>query len=84
MTVSSKASLIEWSVEALNHFGGRAHHLDIAKWIWSKKRDELFEMGDLFYSWQYELRWAGTEMRGKKIILSANDSPKGTWILSGD
>jgi len=79
--MGKKAILNDWAVQAIRHFGGTAHHLNVAKWIWANKRDELFEMGDLFYTWQYDLRWVGYELRRDGIILQNDDSPQGTWIL---
>ena len=80
--MGKKAILNDWAVEATRHFGGSAHHLDIAKWIWDNKRDELFNMGDLFYTWQYDLRWSGTNLRQAGVLKPASECASGTWILN--
>ena len=37
---------------------------------------------DLFYTWQYDYRWAATKLREKGTIKPAEDSPKGIWELN--
>jgi len=81
--VTDKGQLEGWVVEALNHFQGQAHLMDVAKWIWSHKRNELYDMGDMFYKWQYVYRWCATDLRNKGILLDTSESPQGTWVLSG-
>ena len=79
--MGKKAILNEWAIQAIRHFGGSAHHLDVAKWIWKNKRDDLVNLGDLFYTWQYDLRWVGTELRRDGKIFPAASSPQGTWVM---
>ena len=74
-------SLKGWIVSALQHYMGQAHHIDVAKWIWQNKRDELYEMGDMFYIWQYKIRWAATSLRQDKVLLPADECASGTWAL---
>lgn len=38
--------------------------IDVAKHIWANHEDELKRSGDLFYSWQYDMRWAAQNLRG--------------------
>jgi len=33
----------------------------------------------IFYSWQYDLRWAAHKLRG--VMLAADASPSGVWEL---
>jgi len=39
-------------------------------------------MGDLFYTWQYDMRWAATKLRRDGKLKAATRSPKGTWELT--
>ncbi len=79
--VSKMDTLKSWVVSALTHYSGSAHHIDVAKWIWNHKRNELLEMGDMFFIWQYKIRWASTSLRKDGILLPADESPSGTWVL---
>ena len=36
--------------------------------------------GDIFYTWQYDIRWVGTELR--KLGIMKKDSKRGIWELS--
>ena len=42
---------------------------------------DKIQSDDLFYTWQYDFRWAATELRKEGIIRSADLSPKGIWEL---
>lgn len=79
--VNNQNVLKSWIVDALNFYQGQAHHIDVAKWVWRNKRDNLYEMGDLFFVWQYKLRWAATSLRQDNILLPSTESPAGTWVL---
>ncbi len=77
----SRTDLEKILVEALQHFGKQAYIIQICKWIWDNYAEALNKSGDLLYTWQYDIRWAATNLRKKGIILSAELSPKGLWIL---
>ena len=74
--------LREWIIEALQAYGGAATMIDVSKWIWENHNKDLEEMGDLFYRWQYAMRWAGTALRQDGILEPADHSDRGIWVLS--
>jgi hypothetical protein len=45
----------------------------IAKWIWEHHEAELRDSGDLFYTWQYDMRWAGTRLSNEGKIVKDRD-----------
>jgi hypothetical protein len=60
-SAATKDTLKHWLVEALEESNNRAaHHVDVAKYIWANHQAELEASGDLFFTWQYDLRWAAT------------------------
>ena len=61
--MATKEDLKIWVIEALTAFGGSAHHITVAKHIWDNHQSELNESGDLFYEWQYQMRWAADKLR---------------------
>ena len=75
-----KADLTDWAVEALMSNGGRPLILNVAKYIWEHHRKDL-KGSDLFYSWQYDMRWAATELRKKDLLIAAGDDRRGKWTL---
>jgi hypothetical protein len=70
--MATKADLEEWVMEALHHLGGVAHLARIAEHIWTYHEGDLRKSGDLFYTWQYDMRWAAQNLQraGKLKKLS--------------
>jgi hypothetical protein len=77
----SRTELQDWVLEALKARGGAASITEVAKYIWEHYEPELKASGDLFYTWQYDMRWACTRLRGRKIIKPAESSGRGEWRL---
>lgn len=76
----SKSDLQDWVVEALKAHNGEGSILYVAQFIWEHHRKDL-EGSALFYSWQYDMRWAATELRKKGLLVSAADDRRGKWTL---
>lgn len=57
----------KWVLEALRSLGGRGRVIDVAKRIWLKHESELRD-GDLFFTWQYDMRWAAKMLRDEGKI----------------
>ena len=83
MTANSKAILGEWIIEALQDFGGRATLVDVCRHVWEHHEVDLASAGALFYTWQYDIRWAATQLRTIGKIRAASQSPRGVWELKG-
>jgi hypothetical protein len=79
--MATRANLVNWVLEAINALGGEAKIARISEYIWNKYEEELKKSGDLFYTWQYDLRWAGLKLRKAKLIETAEVSKKGHWRL---
>jgi hypothetical protein len=58
----ARYELTDWILDTLKASGGKATVPAIAKWIWVNHENELRSSGDLFYTWQYDMRWAGTRL----------------------
>ncbi|MQT14253.1 hypothetical protein F0357_16695 [Rhizobiales bacterium Sp-1] len=68
-----------WIIEALVALGGSGTVVDVARHIWENHETELRASGDLFYKWQYEMRWVGRSLVEDKIIIK--QSRPRLWIL---
>lgn len=66
-------------MEALAELGGRSPIVPICRWVWEHKHEELQRSGDLFFTWQYDIRWAGTQLRALGKLRPAEVSPSGVW-----
>lgn len=75
-----KSDLQKWVIDALTANGGEASILYVAKHIWEHHQDDL-KGHDLFYSWQYDMRWAATELRKAGRLIAAEDDRRGKWTL---
>jgi hypothetical protein len=79
--MTSRSDLQDWVVEALRELGGRGSIVDVAKLLWRDHEGDLKRSGDLFYTWQYDMRWACTKLRESKVVSPAESSPRGIWVL---
>ena len=80
--MASRLDLQDWVIQALRSDGGAATIVEVAKYIWSKHEHELKTSGDLFFTWQYDMRWACTRLRERKIVQAAEISDRGVWRLN--
>lgn len=79
--MADKYDLRDWLIEALKGNGKKGTIIDVCRFIWEKYELELKASGNLFYTWQYDVRWAATELRKTGIMKPANISPQGVWEL---
>jgi hypothetical protein len=61
--MADKHDLKAWVLEAVEAQDGRASVLNVAKHIWQVHEPELRASGDLFFTWQYDMRWAAQALR---------------------
>jgi hypothetical protein len=78
--MATRHDLQDWIVEALAASGGVAHLLDVSRNVWREHEAELRASGDLFYTWQYDLRWAATKLRKTSRLRPPRDP--GTYELA--
>ena len=71
--------LKNWVLEALVASGGSARVPDIARHIWDNHEAELRASGDLFYTWQYAMRWSGQVLQREKKLTKNGEGR--TWQL---
>lgn len=77
--MASRDDLMPWVLDALRAAGGSAAVTEVCKHIWTHHESDLRRAGDLFYTWQYDVRWAATKLR-KAHKLRANE-PGEPWRL---
>lgn len=73
--------LRNWVIEALNANNGRASLVEVCRYVWENYENELRRSGDLFFTWQYDIRWIANRLRKEGIMREANLSPRGIWEL---
>ena len=71
----------EWVWRALDAKGGKAQIVDVAKHIWTHHQADLTASGKMLYTWQYDMRWAATQLRQDGRMIAADECPRGVWAL---
>ena len=79
--MATRQDLLDWVLEALQGQGGKATISDVAKHIWDHHEGELRESGKLFFTWQYDMRWAAKRLRDQNLLAAADSTPRGVWAL---
>ena len=77
----TKEMLPDLLYSVLRDMGGHGSIIGICKQFWCKYENELKNSGDLFYTWQYDIRWAATALRKTGRMKDANLSPNGVWEI---
>jgi hypothetical protein len=79
--MATRDTLKTWVVEALRARGGASNVVGVAKHIWDHHERELRESGELFYTWQYDMRWAAKKLRDEGRMRSVESSRTLSWEL---
>ncbi len=61
MPRNNREILKTWIVDAIRENGSSANIVQVCKYIWENHHRELEDMGDIFYTWHYDVRWAGQQ-----------------------
>ncbi len=70
-----------WVREALGELGGEGFVNDVARQIWVKHENDLKQLGEHFYSWQYDMRWAAQRLRETGTLGLRKDGSRSIWTL---
>ena len=76
----NKTDLKNWVLSALRDLGGSGRVVAIAKHIWDHHEKDLRSAGDLFYTWQYAMRWAAQELQHEGKLSKGGENR--TWFLT--
>lgn len=69
--MTTKNDLRTWILEALQELGGSGTVVEVCKVIWQRHEPDLRNSGDLFVSWQYDVRWAAQTLRDDGTLAPA-------------
>lgn len=61
--MADRTDLKLWVMDAITAANGESSLVDVAKHIWTEHEADLRASGDLFFTWQYDMRWAATYLR---------------------
>jgi hypothetical protein len=80
--MARKQDLSGWVVEAVARHSGEATIPEICKDVWDHHESELRGSGTLFYTWGYDIRWAGQWLRDNGYLLPSKQCKKGVWVAT--
>lgn len=80
--MSKRGDLKPWVIDALREHGGRATLIEVCRHVWEHHEGELKSSGDLFYTWQYDVRWAAQELRNSGALRPVHGSRSQPWELA--
>lgn len=76
-----RTDLIDALHKVLIRLNGHGSIVQICKEFWRMYSGQISVKNRLFYTWQYDIRWAATKLRKQGIMQAADISPKGIWEL---
>lgn len=74
--------LMDWLIEALEENEGSATIVEVCETIWQNHERDLRARGDLFYTWQYDVRWAAQQLRDRGQMHYEKRGQRNIWILT--
>jgi hypothetical protein len=80
--MATKHDLRRWIIESLADLGGSGSVVEVSKVMWAAHEAELRESGDLYYTWQYDVRWAAQALRNEGKLAPADRSRSKPWRLA--
>jgi hypothetical protein len=79
---STREVMESWIVEVLSKSGGSASVVEVARGVWEAHEADLNALGDAFFTWQYDLRWAADRLRRRGVLKNSALCRRGTWELA--
>lgn len=77
---SGREVTLPWVFDALKTLGGTAQLVQVAEYIWDNHSSTITSDKKMLLTWQYEMRWAATQLR-KQGIMNKNTASE-PWSLS--
>ena len=66
--MATKTDLMTWVIEALEGLGGSGTVVEVSRVVWREHELDLRQSGDLYYTWQYDIRWAAQKLRNNGVL----------------
>lgn len=79
--MATKHDLKDWVVAAVSELGPSTV-VEVSRWVWDHHEGDLRTSGPLFYTWQYDLRWAAMLLRKEGRLAPVARGGAARWRLS--
>jgi hypothetical protein len=80
--VAGRQDLRAWVLEALNNLGGSGSVVEVSREVWKSHEPDLRSSGNLFYTWQYDIRWAAQVLRDEGKLKGVEGKRGEPWTLA--
>lgn len=80
--MADKSDLQIWVLESLRFLGGTGSVIEVCKHVWQVHEADLRASGDLFYLWQYDIRWAAQALRDRGLLERVDGDRNQPWTLT--
>lgn len=81
-SMTKKSKLALWVLEALSSLGGHGNVVQVCQRVWQVHEIDLRSAGELFFTWQYDIRWAAQRLRNDMLLIAVNGDRRSEWELS--
>jgi hypothetical protein len=71
-----------WLLDALEELGGRGTIVEVCRIVWRDHEPDLRDAGNLFYRWQYVIRWSALNLRKKGKLKPVERASGNVWELT--
>lgn len=78
----TKQDLPALVVDALKAIGGSGSVVDVCREVWEQNEPALQDSGDLFFTWQYDIRWAAQVLRDSGVLMPTGRGARSRWALA--
>ena len=68
-------------IDALESLGGGGTIVEVAAEIWKTHKDDLEASGEIFYTWQYDMRWARHRLSEEGKLRTKSKGRESFWEL---
>ncbi len=80
--MATKHDLPDWVIEALTELGGSGGVVEVSEVVWRRHEPDLRQSGDLFFTWQYDIRWAAQQLRDAGRLQKMAGAKRSPWRLA--
>jgi hypothetical protein len=56
--------------------------VQVSREVWRQHESDLRNSGDLFYTWQYDIRWAAQRLRNDGVLAKAPRGSNLPWVIA--
>lgn len=82
--MATRHDLADWILESLRALRGEGTVIEVSRDVWQRHETDLRASGDLFFTWQYDIRWEAQKLRDRGILAPANGKRGGKWSLPAE